>query len=230
MEINKNIKILVVEDEVVVAMEIKKVLVNSGFIVTDIVTNYDSALHSFKACKPNIIFMDINLDNSKNGIDIALEIQKHEDIPIIYLTAYSDDNTIYKAMQTNPVNYIVKPFKREDITSSIAQALYRIQNTSKVILNDDLKYIGEDYYFDMEDSKLYYQESHIRLSTNERKLLRLLVEADGKEISYSLIAEYLWNGRKASDSGFRSLVYRLRGKLNFRLIETIPAYGYRLKT
>ena len=228
MDIDKNIKILIVEDEVVVAMEIKKILESNGYIVTNIVTNYNNALQSYKVCKPDIIFMDINLENSKDGIDIALEIKKYDDISIIYLTAFCDDETIHRAMKTQPVSYIVKPFKNEDILSSVSQCLYKIGSTTKEIINSSLKYIGEDYYFDIENLKLYYQERHIRLSANEKKLLLLLVDANGKEISYNFISEYLWNGRTTSDTNCRSLVYRLRGKLNFKLIETIPSYGYRL--
>ena len=93
-------KILVVEDEPIVALDIKNAISQCGFSVTDIVDNYDDALLSVKVNEPDIIFMDINLDNSKDGIEIATEIKKRREIPVIYLTAYSDDNTMQRAIET----------------------------------------------------------------------------------------------------------------------------------
>ncbi len=75
--------------------------------------------------------MDINLKNSKDGIETAKEIQKIENIPIIYLTAYSDENTIERAIKTNPISYLLKPFKREELKSTILLGLYKIYESNQ---------------------------------------------------------------------------------------------------
>ncbi len=220
-------KILVVEDEPIVALDIKNAIARCGFSVTDIVDNYDDALLSVQINEPDIIFMDINLENSKDGIEIAIEIKKRKDIPIIYLTAYSDNNTMQRAIETNPLNFIAKPFKREELKSSILMSLYKINN-----LNNQNNYkhihIGSDYYFDLEHSNLYFKDQPIQLSINEKKFLKILIEADGQIVNFDVIQEEIWPESDMSDSAFRTLLYRLRIKLEYKLIETIPSFGYKL--
>lgn len=117
-----NIKILVVEDEQIVSFEIESALDLLGFETIRSAKDYDEALKITKKLKPDIIIiMDINLEKSKkDGIDTVKEIKLLlPNIPIIYLTAYSDDNTLDRAMQTNPCAYLIKPFKREELKTTI---------------------------------------------------------------------------------------------------------------
>ncbi len=79
----KKPKVLIVEDETIVALDIKSVLINLDFEVTDLVKNYDKAISSVLNNKPDIILMDINLKNSKDGIDTVIAIQKKQNIPVI---------------------------------------------------------------------------------------------------------------------------------------------------
>lgn len=220
-------KILIVEDEPIVALDIKSAIEQCDFSVIDIVDNYDDALLSVKVNNPDIIFMDINLDNSKDGIEIAVEIKRKKDIPIIYLTAYSDDNTMQRAIETNPVSFIAKPFKREELKSSILMSVHRINNTN-LNPNPKHKHIGADYYFDMEHNHLYFKDQPIQLSINEKKFLKILIEADGQIVSFDVIQEQIWSDSDMSESTFRTLLYRLRIKLEYKLIETIPSFGYKL--
>ncbi|WP_415250970.1 response regulator [Sulfurimonas sp.] len=221
-------KILIVEDEPIVALDIERTLLKLGYSITDSVTNYDDAIASVASHTPDIIFMDISLANSKSGIEIVQEIKKTKDIPIIYLTAFSDDDTMQKAIQTNPVNYLLKPFKREELKSSILLSIYKIKNDTLTTINDDYTHIGSDYYYDEKNNNLYYKDRPILLGTNETKLLQLLVEANGQIITLSSIEDYIWPEKNMSGSAFRTLVYRLRSKLEFKLIETIPSFGYKL--
>jgi len=226
--INQNIKILIVEDEIIVALEIKRALEIYGFSVTDTVTNSHDAISSVKNILPDIIFMDINLENSKDGIETAIEIQKLSNIPIVYLTAFSDEKTMYRAIETQPMNYIIKPFKREDLKSSVLLSIYKIRNKSNKIINNVCTPIGHNYYFNLKDNDLFYKEKFIKLSKNECKFLRLLVEAKGYEVPFEYIEDYIWNGRGVSDSTLRTLVYRLSAKLEFKLIKKISTYAYKL--
>ena len=130
-------KILVVEDETIVALDIKSALKKIGFEVTNTVTNHDDAIKSVQANKPDIILMDIHLENSKDGIETAQDIQKIENIPILYLSAFSDDETIDRAVQTNPLGYLTKPFKREELKTTIHLGLYKInkQNNQRATVD-----------------------------------------------------------------------------------------------
>ena len=223
-----DLKILIVEDEPIVALDIERTLVNLGYSITDSVANYDDAMSSVSSDTPDIIFMDINLADSKSGIEIVKEIKKTNDIPIIYLTAFSDDETMQEAIQTNPVNYLLKPFKREDLKSSILLSIYKIKKDTVTTINDDYIHIGSDFYFDLKNTSLFYKDQPIQLSTNEKKLLQLLIDARGQIVSLSTIEDYIWPDKNMSSSAFRTLVYRLRSKLEFKLIETIPSFGYKL--
>ncbi len=226
--INEEIKILIVEDQVIVALEIKRSLEKFGFTITDIVTNYYDAIDSVKANEPTIIFMDINLENGKDGIDTAIKIKTIKDIPIIYLTAFSDDTTMYRAIATEPLNYILKPFKIEELKSSILLSIYKIKNKKTHINSNGYKHIGFDYYYDIKNKNLFYKEKHIKLSPNERRFFKLLIDANGNSVSFSYLEEQIWGTKDISESTLRTLVYRLSGKLEFKLIEAIPSFGYRL--
>lgn len=222
------IKVLIVEDESIVALDIKKALLKLDFEVTQIVSNHIDAIKSVKNKKPTIILMDINLKNSKDGIETAKEIQKIENIPIIYLTAYSDENTIERAIKTNPISYLLKPFKREELKSTILLGLYKINESNQININNGTKALGFNYYYDLKNETLFYNTIPIRLSQNEKKLLNILIEARGGIISFSNLEYTIWPDAPVSNSALRTLIYRLRSKLEYKLIETIPSIGCKL--
>lgn len=222
------VKILIVEDEPIVALDIKNTLIKLDHIVTDTVTNYDEALESVASNEPDIIFMDIQLENSESGIEIAKVINQTKNIPIVYLTAFSDDDTMQKAIETNPISYILKPFKRDELKSSIMLSIYKMQSIHQVTMNTEYTAIGHEYYYDLKNDNLFYKDQPIQISLNEKKFLQLLIAANGRVVPFSTIEEYIWQNSNMSGSAFRTLVYRLRSKLDFKLIETVPSFGYKL--
>ena len=173
------LKIMIVEDEPIVALDIERTLVALGYNVIDNVTNYEDTLSSIDKEVPDIIFMDISLCDSKNGIQLAKKIKQTKDISIIYLTAFSDDDTMEQAIATNPVSYILKPFKREELKSSILLAVYKIKNANYTFTDEKYTHMGHHYYYDRINSNLFYKDQPIQLSKNENKLLHLLVKANG---------------------------------------------------
>lgn len=223
----ENTKILIVEDETIVALDIKSAVKKLGFIVTQTVTNYDDALESVKENEPDIILMDINLKNSKDGIDTAKDIRKLKNFPIIFLTAYSDEETIKRAVKVDPAGYLIKPFKREELKSALLLALYKSQ-PKKLKVNSSLKYLGESFYFDDKNGSLYCEEVPMKLSSNEKKLLKLLYDARNTIVSLEDIEYNIWPSEPISESSVRTLLYRLRTKLDHKLIETIPSFGCKL--
>jgi DNA-binding response OmpR family regulator len=221
-------KILVIEDEAIVALDIKSALEHLGFEVTDTASTYDEALESVKNCKPDILLTDINLAGSKDGIETVQDIQKIKNIPIIYLTAYSDDKTIKRAIQTNPIGYLLKPFKREELKSTIFLSLHKINQSNNIKIDKESINLGFNYYFDLENEILLYQNMPIVLSKKERMLMTILVEARGSIVPFRYIESLIWSDNFISDSTLRTLLYRLRAKLEYKLIETIPTIGCKL--
>ncbi|WP_319506193.1 response regulator [uncultured Methanolobus sp.] len=120
-----DVKILVVEDESIIALNIKKKLKSFGYTVPAIVATGEEAIKMAEITFPDLVLMDVRLKGDMNGVEAAGEIRKNFDIPVIYLTAYSDDEVLEKAKKTEPYGYIVKPFKANDLRSNIEIALYK---------------------------------------------------------------------------------------------------------
>ncbi len=117
------IKILVVEDEGAIAANIQMALESLGYHVTSVVTTGEMAVQKSKEDNPDIILMDIELPGDIDGIDAAEEIQRNSDIPILYLTAHSDEKVLERAKITEPFAYIIKPFQKRELYSNIEMTL-----------------------------------------------------------------------------------------------------------
>jgi len=122
---NKKTKILIVEDERIVAEDIKASLHNLGYIVSGLVPSGEEAILSVGKVPPDIILMDIMLRGPLTGIETAEKLRADYNIPIIYLTAYADSNTLDSAKRTEPFGYILKPFSDKELQSTIEMALYK---------------------------------------------------------------------------------------------------------
>jgi signal transduction histidine kinase len=120
--------ILIVEDERIIACDIRNSLERSGYNVPAIAAYGEHAIEKAEALQPDLILMDIMLKGEMNGIEAAEEIYTRFHIPVIYLTAYSDENTLTKAKYTKPFGYILKPFDETQLIATIEIALSRHQN------------------------------------------------------------------------------------------------------
>lgn len=126
-----NARVLVVEDESIVAMGIKHKLENMGHIVVEMVSSGENAVRAAREHNPDIILMDIVIKGDLDGIEAAQAIHEYSDIPIIYLTAYADDEMLMRARVTQPYGYIIKPFKSTELNANIQMALYKHKNALK---------------------------------------------------------------------------------------------------
>lgn len=123
-------KILIVEDESITAMDIEMRLTRLGFIVSGQVHKAVDVIGAIKRVKPHLILLDINLQGKEEGIELSEEIAMTFDIPVVFLTAYSDNSTFKKANATHPYGYITKPFKDKDLKHAIEIALKQHQSLS----------------------------------------------------------------------------------------------------
>lgn len=224
------VKILIVEDEIIVGLDTQSTLKKLGYEITDIVTNYNETIKSISENKPDIILMDIFLKNSISGIEISKKIKEiYQNISIIYISAYCDDKTLSNAIKTEPAGYLVKPFNRNDLKTTINLVAYKLKNymIDKTIVN---KYkISNNYYYSLDEYlKIYYDTQEILLTKNERLFLEILIKAKGNLVSFTTIEQYIWTDNIVSDSTLRTLLYRLRSKFEHKLIETIPTIGCKL--
>ncbi len=118
-------RVLLVEDELLIAQDAKLALEALGYEVTGIETSGEAALRNVAADVPDLVLMDIMLDGTMDGIEAAKEIRVRYDLPVIYVSAYVDERFIERAKLTEPFGYVVKPFDPRSLGSSIELALYK---------------------------------------------------------------------------------------------------------
>ncbi len=118
-------RILVVEDESIVALDLKFRLMSMGYTVPAPASSGEAAIQEAARTRPDLVLMDIRLRGDMDGIQAAGEIQARFDIPVIYLTALADDSTMRRVAETPHAGCILKPFSDDELQSAIEAALYR---------------------------------------------------------------------------------------------------------
>lgn len=122
-----NSKILIVEDEGVVALDIQGKLEDMGYNVVDIASSGDEALQIVDDKYPDLVLMDIVLKGEMDGIETAEQILEHFKTPVIYITSYADNETLQRAKITEPSGYILKPVREQELQAVIQIALHKYE-------------------------------------------------------------------------------------------------------
>lgn len=173
----KAVKILIVEDEMVIAANISLQLSELGYEVTGILPRGEEAISHIQIDKPDIVLLDIRLKGELDGIETAREIQKHHNIPIIYLTANTDEAHFNRAKETHPYAFISKPFKKLDLQRAIELAVDRI-SFEKTLGNGE-KRNGEENLTSTSNATDFILNDRIFVRHNEKML-----KIDIKDIYY----------------------------------------------
>jgi two-component system cell cycle sensor histidine kinase/response regulator CckA len=200
-------KILVVEDERIVAEDIRRSLKKLGYEVSAVVSTGRDALRRVKQLEPDLILMDIVLRMDMSGIQTAEKIHEHHDIPIIYLTAYADEETLDKAKKTEPYGYILKPFEDRELQTTIEMALYKHRTERRIKENEawlstTLKSIAEGVIATNEKTEILFMNPVAETITG-----RKFGEVSGKE--FHAMFQVLAPGRNGGNppaASVRSLV------------------------
>jgi AraC-like DNA-binding protein len=116
-------QIIVVEDELIIALHIKRVLEKENYDVVIDITSVEDAIKRIEASPPHLVLIDINLNKNKEGTELGSYLLNKDNIPYIYITSYADKSTLDKVNMTRPHGYIVKPFKDEDLVTTISIVL-----------------------------------------------------------------------------------------------------------
>lgn len=156
----QDLSILIVEDENIVAMDLSQRLTKLGYKVVGMAPSGKRALALVEERAPDIILMDIHIKGNKDGIEVANNINELYQIPIIFLTAYSEDSTLARARQVRPYGYLLKPFSERELHVAIQVAIERHRA----------------------DQKLLHRETHLKLALDAAKLGTWEAESDNKSI------------------------------------------------
>jgi len=184
MIIPETVKILIVEDEILIAEYVKEMLADDGFTAVKMAHERDDAVMMFRAYCPDIILMDINIHGRDTGIDLAGT--KNPEANIIFLTAQSDMATMQKALATAPSSYLTKPIRKTDLMAAIQLVLQNKKERfvtikdgygTVKIAQDDILYIKADnVYLDIYTTKKNFTVRH----TLEKFMLELDAAAFAK--------------------------------------------------
>ena len=120
------VQILIVEDSAVVALALQDALRRLGYGEAAIAHSGPEAIDAALHTHPDLVLMDVKLDEAMDGIEAASAIRAEADVPVIYLTAYSDDQTLKRVLHSKAAGYIVKPFDLYELQSTVAKVLHQI--------------------------------------------------------------------------------------------------------
>ena len=220
--IYKNMKILYAEDEAGIRENVSFVL---SLFFKEVVVAKDGqeALEYFEASRPDLLIFDICMPKL-DGIEVIKHIRKvDKKIPIIVLTAHTEQQYLFRAVELNITRYLVKPFSKDSLLEAIDKCVAILMEGPEDI------FIGEHYRYNTFERNLYFQEKIIRLSHNELKLLHTMSKNPLKVYSFEELLEAIWGWETVSKEALKSLVKNLRKKLPVPLIQNVFGVGYKLE-
>lgn len=168
-----SIKIYILEDEIITQELLKQMLEDMNLTVCGMATDAETALEEIGTLKPDIAILDIMVEGLQTGVWLGNQL----DIPLIYLTAYNDIDTIKRAIATKPTSYLVKPFNTQDLFIAVELAINKIKNKAQIIVKD-------------KDRKIIISDEQILFAKKEDKYLMLHLKGS-KKLIRSSINEFL---------------------------------------
>jgi len=192
---NKNIKVLIVEDEVLIADFIEEILNDSNYFNIEVSYNYEDALIKMHHFNPDVILLDINLNGFQSGIELS--VKKNLNASVIFLTAQYDNNTIQKALLTTPDSYLTKPIKKADVLAAINLAMLKkepLTFTFKDGHNQVYLNYNEILYFSADGNYLHVH-TNAKKYTIRRSLTNILQDLSG-DIFKQVHRSYIVNSHK----------------------------------
>jgi len=212
-------KVLLVEDDEIIGESIKEYLELKGSKV-DYFSSSKEVLQKVYPSHYDIFLLDVNMPEI-NGYDLYEELKLYTtEVPVIFITAYSDIEHIEKAFNLGAADYVKKPFDLKELELRIKRLVFK--NTNKIK-------ITEDYEFDLNRLKLFYKNEEVELTQNEKFFLELLVKNLGQVVDFNTLKDYVWEGKNICDNTIRTQVKKLRNKLKENFIKNVRGSGYKIE-
>jgi len=213
------VKILLVEDDIFIGESIKDYFELQGNRV-DYYSSPKKALEEIYPSNYDIFLIDINMPEM-NGYEFYNELKNYaSDVPVIFITAYSDIDHVEKAFEIGAADYIKKPFELKELELRVKRLVFKKTNCIK---------ITDNYKFDLNKLKLFYKDKEVDLSQNEKYFLELLVKNIGQVVDTNTLRDYVWDGKDICDNTIRTHVKKLRSKLKENFIKNVRGSGYKIE-
>jgi len=226
----RKMKILIVEDEIIPANYLKKVLINEGYELLPIVSKGQEAIYVAKIEKPHIILMDVMLKDNISGCDAALAIsQENPNILIVFLTAFSDNEMIDFAVKSKAFGYLLKPYRDKEILATLQLAKAQLNNPSlkeHKKENETLELV-DGYSYNTSTETLFFKTQEVHCGPKALKLITLLCKQKNSTVKLEEILETLWEIPKSQQT-LRSLIHRIREQTTPNLIINVNKLGYKI--
>ncbi|GGD36126.1 hypothetical protein GCM10012288_07630 [Malaciobacter pacificus] len=205
----EKINILIIEDDKIIALHISKILKRIGIKNIHKTSNANDAFDLIKTNGINLVLSDIKIEGALDGINIVESLQNLYDIPVIFISAYKDAETLRRVSQTNFLGYLLKPFRKEELEVLINLAInkYNLSTTNNIIV------INDYYSFDKNKNILFFNEQKVPLSQKEILALTLLSNNLNSYVSYELFESTVWFNSNVNDNTRRIFIHRLKNKL-----------------
>ncbi|WP_411170097.1 response regulator transcription factor [Clostridium sp. MB05] len=220
--------ILLVEDDVTLAMGIEYSLKNEGFNVVHTITAKE-ARRKIHTIDPDIILLDVNLPDG-NGYDLCKEFRKESDVPIIFLTACDEEVNVVMGLDLGADDYITKPVRVRELVARINAVARR---KGSAIKEDNNKIIFRDLIIFPLKYEVYKESEKLQLTSVEYKLLLLLIENKGNVLTRKTLLEKLWDieGDFIEENTLTVYINRVREKIKEDkerpYIKTVRGIGYK---
>ena len=222
---NNPLEIFYIEDDVSIAQAVKEYFEQLNYKIT-VFPMIEEAKKVMLKFTPAIVLIDWNMPDGQ-GDDLCRWIRsKWEELPIIFLTARSDNHYVISGFQNGADDYVVKPFSLEILHSRILAILRR--STKK----EEQRLFCDEIILDKEKLSVFYKQEEVVLSSPEYQLLLTLIENKGKTITRKQLLEQIWDntGNYVNDNTLTVTMKRLREKLhNPTCLKTIRSFGYRME-
>ena len=220
--INKNIKVLYVEDDDVTrenGLEYLENYFQQIFEASDAL----HALKLYEQIKPDIIISDIQMPKL-NGLEFIKRIrEKDKKTQVIILTAFSDKDYLFKAIELQLVKYLTKPIKEKELEEALELCVNSIENDISNIIN-----LGSNCIFDIYNKTLFCDGTIVKLRTKELDLLTLLLKNKNRYVSYEEIESFVWYESAMSKDALKTVMKNLKAKLSKDLISNLSGTGYKI--
>ncbi|NOR57510.1 MAG: response regulator [Sulfurimonas sp.] len=219
-------KILILEDEEITAMTLEVFLNSLGYSISASVNSAKDAYTSIIENRPDLILCDIMIKGPISGSEFARDVHHKYNIPIIFLTAFCDDETIAYAQDANAYGYIVKPYKENELKATIAIVFNNIKNSS--ISCEKINF--DDYTYDLRYDKFYKEDVELNIGNKASLLLKILLKNKNNVVSYEMLMSTIYENTEATTlDKLRHLVKRTKTKLEINSLTSVRNMGYTIE-
>lgn len=168
------VRVYIVEDEPVIAATIESSLIKEGYDVIGNSDNINEAYFNIDDLQPDLVFLDIHLNDGDHGLSLGKKLSEKTNIPFIYLSSYSDQDTIQKAAETEPSGYLLKPFKSKDLKVAIDLALIKRQKSTLDLNGEEIFVKDKKRWTKIKIEEILFlsaSDSYTELFTNSDKFV-----------------------------------------------------------